>query len=111
MKNQRLIWLSVLILLVGVSCKKDVEADYVPLVFKSLTASNTNFPAGTSVNVAADVQGTNVTYHWSYNGGSVMGSGSDVIYSNESAGYYTLICTVEDSQGEIEARQINFVVQ
>lgn len=111
MKNQRLIWLSILILLLGVGCKKNVEADYVPLVFKSLTASSTNFPAGTSVNVNADVQGTGVTYHWSYNAGAISGSGSQVIYTNDSPGYHTLICTVQDSEGEVDARQINFYVQ
>lgn len=111
MKNQRLIWLSVLVLLTGVSCQKEVEEDYVPLVFKSLTATNTTFNMGSSVMVSADVQGTNVQYFWSYNSGSISGSGNYITYSNDEAGYHTLICTVQDSKGEVDAREINFVVQ
>jgi hypothetical protein len=103
-----------LLVFVGVmmfSCQKQENEPYQKLVFKSLTASSTSFNSGSSVNVVADAEGTNLTYYWSYNTGTVEGSGGAVVYTCDEPGVHKLICTVKDGGGEIDAKEINFYVQ
>lgn len=93
-----------------VSCNKETEEQVQPLVFKGLTVSSSNFQTGTTVTISADVTGTNVIYHWSYNSGDLIGSGDNVNYSNDTPGYYTVICTAEDGAGNLESRDISMNV-
>ena len=105
----------IVFVLVGVffmnSCKKkDVEPTQ-PLVFKSLSSSSSVFSPGGSVNLNADVSGLNVQYNWTYNSGSISGTGNSVYYSNEEIGAHTVLCTVIDGAGDMLAKQIVLTVQ
>lgn len=103
--------LVILLLLVIFSCNKEEQEPVTPLLFKSLTASSTSFPHGETVQLTADVDGTNVIYNWTYSQGEVSGSGSSVLYSCDIPGAHTIICTVKDAAGNIADKQLVLQVQ
>lgn len=88
------------------SCNKEQEEPYQPLVFKSLMASSNSFQAGSFVGITADVEGTQITYHWSYNSGSISGGGDYINYTNEIPGYHSVICTVVDAEGTVDSKEV-----
>ena len=97
------------LLLVGfilISCNKEVDSTVKPLVFKSLIPSSSTFPPGETVQISADVEGTNLTYYWVYSEGSVSGSGATVTYTCDFPGDHKVICTVKDGAGNIADRQL-----
>lgn len=100
-----------ILLFISFSCKKDDQQSVKPLLFKSLTASSPAFPHGESVQITADVDGTNITYYWTYSDGEITGSGSSIVYSCDIPGTYNVICTVQDGAGNVDDKQITLQVQ
>ncbi len=100
-----------LVLLFSTSCQKEQQESNKPLVFKSLTPSSPVFQHGGSVQITAEVEGTNISYHWSYAEGSITGSGSSIVYSCDYAGAKTIICTVQDGAGNVQDKQLVLQVQ
>jgi uncharacterized protein YcfL len=111
MKNYYTLLLSLFILAMVSSCEKQNNEPYQALVFNSLMASSTSFQAGSSVGITADVSGTQVEYHWSYNSGSISGSGDYISYTNDLVGSHKVICSVVDSKGEVDQKEIWLTVQ
>lgn len=111
MKNYYIIQLSLLIILSFSSCNKQESETYQKLVFNSLVASSSTFPAGSSVNLTADVTGTLVEYSWAYNSGTIEGGGDQVVYSNLIPGTYKVLCTVIDAAGEVDSKEIWLTVE
>jgi len=111
MKNYYIILTALLVLISFSSCKKQVDEEYQPLVFHSLAASHSTFSPGESTSIFAEVTGTQVNYYWSYNSGTIDGGGDNITYSNVEPGYYKIICTVIDGEGEVEAKEIMLTVQ
>lgn len=111
MKLVRYIFIATLLVILTPSCQKEVEEPYEPLVFTNITASSTSFSPGTYVALNAHATGTGLTFHWSYNSGSLSGSGSNVNYTSEEPGSHKVLCTVVDSEGSIDSKEITLYVQ
>jgi len=111
MRKIKLLHVALIGILLLTSCNKKSDEVDIALIFNSLTSSSSSFIAGSSVSLSADVTGANVEYYWSYNSGSISGGGTNVSYSNDEIGYHTVLCTVVDGAGEIEAREIVLEVQ
>jgi hypothetical protein len=111
MKNYYIILLPLLVLLSLSSCKKQVDEEYQPLVFKSLFSSSSTMSPGGDVGITADVTGTQVKYYWSYNSGSISGGGDHIQYTNIEQGSYMIICTVVDGAGEVGQKEVTITVQ
>lgn len=98
-------------IVVLVSCNKEEQESYQPLVFKSLTASSSILEPGQFTAITADAEGTNVTYFWVQTEGTISGSGSSVTYSCDFPGNHTVICTVRDAAGNVEDKQLVMRIQ
>ena len=111
MKRYYIILLTLLVLLLLSSCNKQVDDKYQPLVFVSLVASSSTMAPSEDVGITADASGTLINYYWSYNSGSMTGGGDHIQYTNVEPGSHLVICTVVDSEGEIEQKQVTITVQ
>lgn len=104
-----------IIVLIGLfifsSCKKEIAEPVKALVFQSLSSSSNNISTDTDVNIVANVEGLGVQYYWSYNSGTISGSGNSIYYQNSMSGYFKVLCTVIDSSGELDSKEIYITVQ
>lgn len=111
MKRYYIILLPLLVLISFSSCKKQVDEEYEPLVFISLSTSSSSMNSGGDVGITADVTGTQVNYYWSYNSGTITGGGDHIQYTNVELGSHLIICTVIDGAGEAEQKEVIITVQ
>lgn len=110
---KRSVWY--IIVLIGLftfsSCEKEIAEPVKPLVFNSLTSSSSSINIDANVNIVADVEGLGLQYYWSYNSGTISGTGNSIYYQNSSSGYFKVLCTVIDSSGELDSKEIYITVQ
>ena len=86
------------------SCKKDKEngtdETQNPLVFTSLTASDTSIIVTDVPVITAVATGDELQYVWSASYGSFIGSGSQVQWTVCHADTFRIWCKVKDKYGE-----------
>jgi hypothetical protein len=93
------------------SCKKDTNDDTIPpdtknpLVFTSLTADSTN-KVGTYSPITAIASGDGLTYTWTPEFGTIVGSGSSVQWIVCHSDFFTITCEVQDQYGEKQSKDV-----
>jgi hypothetical protein len=88
-----------LIVFAVAACKKDkVEnsAPPAPLVYTSLTASDTMLALGVVPTISAVATGDDILYFWSASYGSIIGSGATVQWTVCHADTFRITCKVKD---------------
>ena len=101
-------------LLFAASCNKDDNAaDDLPLVFESLTAEHDTIPVGGTTRITARATGSKLTYSWSANMGTILGSGEQITYATDpcQAGEYAITCKVQDAKGASEEKSVKVFVK
>lgn len=98
--------------LIVVSCKKEKDADVpvdqqTPLVFNSLTATDTIIRVNSLTTITASATGDGLTYTWECEYGSVIGSGSQVQWTVCHADVFWISCTVTDKYNATSKKTIN----
>jgi hypothetical protein len=87
--------------------------DNQPPAISSLTANPTSINTGKTSTItctATDPDGDDLTYNWETTGGTITGSGSSVTFTSDTAGTYTITCTVSDGKGGITKKSVNITV-
>jgi len=100
------------------SCKKEsldennstpTEAQ-IPLEFTSLTTKSYTIALNTSANVDAVATGAGLTYSWQLDLGTLIGTGSTVLFNGCCTGIHNVTCTVTDEYGNSESKTIAITV-
>ncbi len=107
--------LTIILVVVGsllFSCKKTTPPGTAtePLVFHSLTSEDT-IKLHQTCDVIADASGTELTYSWTQDLGTLIGSGSTVNFNGCCTGDHIITCTVTDVEGNQEMKEINIFVK
>ncbi|GEM_PF-1405768 len=101
-RTTKLLMLSVFILSVFLSCKKDEEKNSDPSI-SSITVSPTQTETNTNVAVtvqASDPDGDILNYNYSVTGGLITGNGPTAVWmSAGQEGSYSVTVTVDDGKG------------
>jgi len=118
MKLKAILTISILaVLLVFPSCKKEnlddnvtTSGNQVPLVFTSLTTKSYTIALNASADVDAVATGSGLTYSWQLDLGTLIGSGSTVLFNGCCTGIHNVTCTVTDEYGNTESKTIAITV-
>jgi hypothetical protein len=83
-------------------CEPPATTDHSPVISNFMSEKNAIFPLQHSeiTCVASDIDGDNLTYEWSANGGSISGEGSTVTWiAPDAVGTYSITVAVSDGNG------------
>ncbi|MFA4851593.1 MAG: hypothetical protein WC868_11185 [Bacteroidales bacterium] len=111
MKNN-ILFLTFFFLVVAFSaCKKDKtqpsdEANSQPLVYTSLIAQDTSILVGVFVTISATATGDELTYTWSSDYGSFLGSGASVQWVACHAADHVINCEVKDKYNNSATKSV-----
>ncbi len=116
MKTKIILSALVVIFAINYACRKEEivppPVDHESLSFISLTAENYTIESGSNTAVKAVAFGYNLTYHWSTSVGSILKSGSEVLYTC-CLGFYgeaIITCTVKDGYGKSKTKTVTITV-
>mgnify|MGYP000223704297 CR=1 FL=1 len=93
-------------------CKKEeaTKPVSVALNFESLSAESETITLNASTGLHAVATGENITYSWTLDIGTIIGSGSDVTFNGCCTGEHHITCTVNDSGGNSAVKEITIYV-
>ncbi len=93
------------------SCNDDPPEPSIPLVFESLTAENDTIISGETVVITAIASGKDITYNWSVNTGSILGSGHEITLTTTPCvpEEITVTCKVEDAYKKSKTKTVLIV--
>jgi hypothetical protein len=93
------------------SCKKDTNDDTNPpenrnpLVFSSLIADSVA-KVGAFTPLSAVATGDGLTYTWTPEYGTIIGSGPNVEWTICHSDFFTITCEVQDQYGEKQSKEV-----
>lgn len=118
MKSVKSIFLIAVLAVAISSCKKNEtpQDTSTPFAYSSLKADNSTIAIGATTKVTATATGSNLSYTWSLDQGSlgdIIGSGSQITYGASPCctGSNKIICTVKDGASNQSSKTITIVVQ
>lgn len=101
---------ALVIILLLMSCSKESQAvdpgTNSSFSFKSLVAEKTEIPVNAFTKITANAEGSNLTYKWTAEQGTLLGSGTQVSFSICHATETKIICTVSDASGHTDTKDI-----
>jgi hypothetical protein len=107
MKKHTLLLLTLFAILAAVTaCSKtdSSSGSGTPLVFQSLTVSDTTMAVNGLITLTANATGSGLEYHWTASYGSFVGSGPAVQWTVCHSDDFTINCQVTDDAGHSETR-------
>lgn len=98
------------------ACKKEKKSDTppdsaTPLNFISLTVSDSILYVNIPTTITATATGDELTYTWSAEWGTFIGSGAVVQWSACHAATFVITCKVEDKYHQSQTKNLNVKVK
>jgi hypothetical protein len=105
-----LLFFAFAIMAVSCSKKSNSTGSNTPLVFSSLSVSDTTMVVNGLISISATASGDGLSYHWTASYGSFVGSGASVKWTVCHADKFLITCEVKDANGNSASKQRTILV-
>ncbi len=107
---------SLFILFILFSCNDDTgneNTEHQELIYESLSAEADTINSRETTKIMAVAEGFQLSYYWSANAGSILGSGPEVSFASTpcQSGMAKITCKIKDGYNQSESKTLTVFVQ